>query len=110
MLVKRKNHMYTSKRKMIHGHGYVQDTLKSFGSYIAQNKDLLAKPLLGAAGELGAFALTEGGKALIRKLAAASAEKNNSSSSSREVHDNKMSPESRKIINSIITGSGIKKI
>ena len=109
MLVKRKNHIYTSKRKMIHGRGYVQDTLKSFGSYIAQNKDLLAKPLLGAAGELGAFALTEGGKALIRKLAAASAEKNNSSSSG-EVYDNKMSPESRKIISSIITGSGIKKI
>ena len=69
MIVKRKNNMYTSKRKMIHGNGYV-DTLKSFGSYLAQNKDLIAKPLLGAAGELGAFALTEGGKALIRKMAA----------------------------------------
>ena len=55
------------------------------------------------------FALTEGSKALIRKLAAAADEKNNNSSSG-EVQDNKMSPESQKIINSIITGSGIKKI
>ena len=94
MIVKRKNNMYTSKRKMIHGNGYV-DTLKSFGSYLAQNKDLIAKPLLGAAGELGAFALTEGGKALIRKMAA-TAEKN------------KISPASQGTLNSIATvGSGI---
>lgn len=66
MIVKRKNKMYTSKREMIYGYGYV-DTLKDIGSYIAQNKDLIAKPMLGAVGQVGAIALSELGKAIIKK-------------------------------------------
>jgi hypothetical protein len=52
------------KNKHITGRGFV-DSLKSIGSYIATNKDLIAKPLLSAVGSLGATALTTGVPALI---------------------------------------------
>ena len=93
MIVKKKNRMYTSKRTMVHGHGYV-DTLKGIGSYIAQNKDLIAKPMLVAVGEIGALALTEGGKALIRKLAQSKKQLNT---------------DSQQILDRLVSGSGIKK-
>jgi hypothetical protein len=64
MLVKKKNQMYTNKRKYVQGSGFVND----IGSYILQNKDLIAKPLLGAVGNIGAMTLTEGSKFLINKL------------------------------------------
>jgi len=47
----------------------VTSGLKGVGSYILQNKDLLAKPLLGAAGDLAAFGVLEGGKAAINAIA-----------------------------------------
>ena len=49
MIVRHKNNMYTSKRKMIHGSGFV-DILKGIGSYVIQiqNRDLVAKPMLSA--------------------------------------------------------------
>lgn len=68
MIERKKNYMYTSNRKMIHGKGFM-DTLKGIGSYIFQNKDLIAKPMLSAVGNVGALALTEGTKALFKKLA-----------------------------------------
>ena len=92
MIVNRKNCMYTSKRKIIHGQGFV-DTLSSIGSYINQNKDLLAKPMLSAVGNIGALALTEGSKAIIKKLA----------------QRGNLTPESERILNSLKTGNGIKK-
>ena len=33
-----------------------------------QNKDLIAKPMLGAVGNLAAMGLTEGGKALLNRV------------------------------------------
>jgi hypothetical protein len=81
---------------MIHGYGYV-DTLKGIGSYIAQNRDLLAKPMLSAVGELGGFALNEGGKALIKKLTA------------EKKFRKELTPESEQILDRLINGSGIKK-
>ena len=67
MLVYNKNHGYLSNRKYVQGKGFM-DSLKSIGSYISQNKDLVAKPLLGAAGDLAAFGLLEGGKATINAI------------------------------------------
>lgn len=100
MIVKERSKMYTSKRTMIHGHGYV-DILKGIGSYISQNKDLIARPMLGAIGDLTAFAATEGGKALIRKIAS---KKDNISAESRQILDRLQSP-----LTSEIVGSGIKR-
>ena len=67
MIITKRNRGYSSRRKYIQGHGFV-DSLRSIGSYVAQNKDLIAKPMLGAVGNVGAFALTEGSKALITHL------------------------------------------
>jgi len=88
MIVKNKNYIYTNKRKYIQGSG--------FGSYILENKDLIAKPLLSAVGNIGAMALTEGSKFLLNKLV-----------------NNKKSPQldekSKQIIEELKRGSGIKK-
>jgi hypothetical protein len=102
MIVKEKSKMYTSKRTMIHGHGYV-DVLKGIGSYISQNKDLLAKPMLGAAGDLAAFATLEGGKAIIKKLMTKNNNKN-ISEESKEILERLQKP-----IISQSMGSGIKR-
>ena len=96
MIIKKKNQMYTSKRNMIYGYGFV-DTLKDIGSYIAQNKDLIAKPMLSAVGELGGLALTEGGKALIKKL------------STDKKKKKQLDPSSQQILDKLVSGSGIKR-
>jgi hypothetical protein len=67
MIIREKKHGYSSHRKYIHGTGFM-DTLRSIGTYVVQNKDLLAKPLLGAVGNLAAAGLTEGGKALLTRM------------------------------------------
>ena len=43
---------------------------KSIGSYLSKNKDLIAKPILGAVGSLGAAALTAGVPAAIAAIQA----------------------------------------
>ena len=95
MIVNQKSKAYSSKRTIIHGRGFV-DTLKGIGSYVYQNKDLIAKPMLGAAGDIGALAMVEATKALIRKAAA-----------------KRRDPESEQILESLLvpraTGSGIKR-
>ena len=95
MIVKEKSKAYSSKRTMIHGQGFV-DTLKGVGSYISQNKDLITKPMLGAVGEIGALAMVEGSKALMRKM-------------TKEKNKSQLDAESQQIIESLKFGSGIKK-
>lgn len=59
------------KNRHITGRGFVDSmstALKNIGSYVASNKDLIAKPLLGAMGSLGATALTAGVPALISHI------------------------------------------
>jgi len=67
MLVTKSTTGYTSLRQYVQGKGFV-DSLKSIGSYVARNKDLIAKPLLGAVGNLAATGLEEGGKALLTHI------------------------------------------
>jgi len=79
MLIKKKVHGYSTKKKYIVGRGFVDSlssifnsikpALRGVGSYISTNKDQILKPLLGAVGTLGAKALTEGIPALINKIA-----------------------------------------
>jgi hypothetical protein len=71
MLIINRKHGYSSQRKYIQGTGFVDSlssTLRGVGSYISQNRDLLAKPLLGAVGDLPALGVTEGGKSIISHL------------------------------------------
>ena len=56
------------KKKYIVGRGFVdtiRSVLKSVGSYISTNKDLIAKPVLGAVGSLTGTAITTGIPAII---------------------------------------------
>ena len=71
MLVKKRSHIYSSQRKYVQGMGFVDSlssTLRSVGSYVSQNRDLIAKPVLGAIGNLAAAGLTEGTKALLNHI------------------------------------------
>lgn len=82
MLVKKNAYGYSQKKKYITGRGFVDSlsnvfnsikasavpALKSIGSYVSNNKDLIAKPLLGAVGSLAATGLTAGVPALISKI------------------------------------------
>ena len=86
--------MYTNKRKYVHGSG--------FGSFILENKDLLAKPLLSAVGNIGAMALTEGSKYLFNKLA----NRKNTPTADGTPH---LDEKSKQIIEQLKRGSGIKK-
>jgi hypothetical protein len=86
------------QRKHIIGKGFV-DTLQGVGNYIYQNKDLIAKPLLGAVGNLAALGLTEGGKAVMQKIINKKSKK----------QEDKIGPKGQDILNDIISGSGIKK-
>ena len=86
--------MFSNKRKYVQGSGFMD----GIGSYILENKDLIAKPLLGAVGNIGAMALTEGSKFLLNKLT------NNSKNKAPQL-DGK----SRQIIEELKKGSGIKK-
>lgn len=117
MLIKKTKHGYTSKRKYIHGQGFIDNlsntlssirpTLQNVGSYLVQNKDLIAKPLLGAVGDLAAFGLTEGGKAVIAKLLNKNKKPGNEKSS--EILQNLLGELRVEPSVSNIIGSGIKQ-
>ena len=83
MLVSKNTYGYSRKKKHITGRGFV-DTMssvfnsfkssltpafRSVSSYVGANKDLIAKPLLGAIGSLAATGLTAGVPALINHIA-----------------------------------------
>ena len=91
------NKGYSSHRKHIQGKGFIDSVLssaKNIGSYIAQNKDLIAKPLLGAVGNLAATGLTEGGIALLNHIKRNRLDKRN-----------QLDPKSQEILQNIIEGS-----
>lgn len=102
MIIIKRSHGYGVKRKYVHGKGFV-DSLKSIGSYIFQNKDLIAKPVLGAVGNLAATGLTEGAKALINRLAANSPAANSQHASSTK-GVSQLDPQSQAILQNIMRG------
>ena len=83
MLINKHTYGYSRNKRLIMGRGYV-DTMssvfnslkataapafRSIGSYVSTNKNLIAKPLLGAIGSLAAKGLSEGVPALISHIA-----------------------------------------
>ena len=117
MIVKR-TRGYGARRKFIQGKGFVDSlssSLRSIGSYVSQNKDLIAKPLLGAVGNLAATGLTEGTKALLNRIlskkAGVKTESPHLDSKSQAILQNIIGAESAlgNIIGSGRTGGGIKK-
>src|SRR6478609_9338680 len=80
MIIIDNDQTYTSDKEYIQGSGFIDSlssNLRNFGSYILQNKDLITKPMLGAAGELAAFATTEDGKKAITKMMKTNPNNNN---------------------------------
>ena len=120
MLITKNARGYSRKKKYIVGRGFV-DTLSSvfnslkasavpalrgIGSYVSNNKDLIAKPLLGAVGSLAATGLTAGVPALIGHIM----NKNKNKKQVVTVDD----PKYKEILQSLVPvtnmiGSGIKK-
>jgi hypothetical protein len=82
MLVTKNTYGYSRNKKLIMGRGFLDSlssafnsirasaapALRSIGSYISNNKDLIAKPLMGAVGSLAATGLTAGVPALINHI------------------------------------------
>ena len=82
MLVNRNSYGFSNNKKYIEGQGFVDfmssafrsvvPALKSVGtsmtSYLDKNKDLIAKPVLGAIGALAATGLTAGVPAMISHI------------------------------------------
>ena len=78
MIIIKRKRGYGAKRKYVQGRGFndsLTSSLKGIGSYISQNRDLIAKPLLGAVGNLAATGLTEGTKALLNNIIRKNAQK-----------------------------------
>src|SRR5277367_2647247 len=100
MIITKRNQGYSLTIKYIQGKGFV-DSLRSIGSYIAQNKDLIAQPMLGAVGNVGAFALTEGGRALTTHLIN---KKQNEKVSVNNSNLPQLSSKGKEILESIING------
>ena len=83
MLVNRYYYGYSNKKKHVTGTGFVDllssifNTLKSatapvfttVGNYVSENKDLIAKPILGALGSLAATGLATGIPTIISHIA-----------------------------------------
>jgi len=82
MFINKNDHGDSKKKKYV-GRGFVDSlssifnsikasampTLQSVGSYISSNKDLIAKPVLGALGSLAATGLTAGVPAILNHIA-----------------------------------------
>src|SRR5215470_8319012 len=76
-------------------------------SYLVDNKDSIAKLLLGAVGDLVAFGLTEGGKALISHLA--KKKEPQLDAKSREILRSLAGSDSKRTVHNVTAGSGIKQ-
>ena len=128
MLINKNTHGYSRNKRHIMGRGFV-DTMssvfnslkatvapafRSIGSYVSTNKNLIAKPLLGAIGSLAAKGLSEGVPALISHIA----NRNRSRGSETKMPDD---PKYKEILQNImmtpsqttpvpnIIGSGIRR-
>src|SRR5271166_6941862 len=113
MLINKTAYGYSQNKKHITGRGFV-DTMSSVfnslktslapafrnvSSYVETNKDLIAKPLLGAIGSLAATGLTAGVPALINHIANRNKSKNHSSP---KIPDD---PKYQEILQSLLTES-----
>ena len=125
MLINNKSYGYSRNKKYITGRGFVDTmssvfnslkatvapTIRNVSSYISTNRDLIAKPVLGAVGSLAATGLTAGVPALISHIA----NRNRSRGSEPKIPDD---PKYKEILQSImvtptpvtnIIGSGVKR-
>jgi hypothetical protein len=127
MLIQKTTYGYSRNKKHITGRGFV-DTMSSvfnslkasvapafrnIGSYVSTNRDLIAKPVLGAIGSLAATALSAGVPALLSHISKRNKLKGNTPSDPNILDD----PKYKEILESMMTsatpvtniiGSGVK--
>ena len=71
MLIYEKGRGYSKRKKLIVGKGFVDslsDIFRDVGSFVSNNKDVIAKPLLGALSTLAAKGITTGIPALLNRM------------------------------------------
>ena len=135
MLVNRNRYGFTSRKKHVIGTGFVDSLssilnsikasaapiFKSVGNYVADNKDLIAKPVLGAIGSLAATGLSAGIPAIISHIAKRNRIKNNAdqgfngnkqqgfngSSGQQEVLSANLEPKYKEILQNIVKSKNI---
>ena len=119
MLINKNVYGYSRKKKHITGRGFVDTmssvfnslksaiapTLKNITSYVSTNRDLIAKPVLGAVGSLAATGLTAGVPALIRHIT--NRNSSNNDPKYKEILQSMM-PQAMPVTN--IIGSGMHKV
>jgi hypothetical protein len=108
MLINKNTYGHKSRKKHITGKGFVDSlstmfnairpALKDVGSYISQNKDLIAKPVLGALGSLAATGISAGVPAILSHIA----NRNNKSAIAPKAESVQLDAKGREILNSII--------
>ena len=100
-LIIEKDRTYTSDKTYVQGEGFMDSlskSLRNVGSYISQNKDLIFKPMLGAVGDISAFAMTEGGKSIVRKIA-------NAKANSQQFQNTISNPKNVELLHQLVNGS-----
>jgi hypothetical protein len=114
MLINKKVYGYSKNKKYVVGRGFVDSlssifnsikasampALQSVGSYVSNNKDLIAKPILGALGSLAATGLTAGVPAILARIA--NKNKNRQSNAEPEIPND---PKYKEILQSILTST-----
>ena len=111
MLINKTTYGYSQNKKHITGRGFVDTmssvfnslksslapALRNVSSYVSTNKDLIAKPILGAVGSLAATGLTAGVPALISHIT-----NRNKNHSKPKIPDD---PKYKEILQSLLTES-----
>ena len=113
MLINKTTYGYSRNKKHISGRGFVDamsSVFRNIGSYVSTNKDLIAKPLLGAIGSLAATGLTAGVPALISHISKIN--KLQGDPKYKEILENIISPSQATTVTPVtnIIGSGVRKV
>ena len=129
MLVNRNRYGFSSNKKQVTGTGFVDSLssilnsikasaapiFESVGNCVADNKDLIAKPVLGAIGSLAATGLSAGIPAIISHIAKRNRIKNNADQGfngikqtvQQEVLSENLEPKYKEILQNIVKSKNI---
>ena len=120
MIVNKTKYGCSSRKKHVTAKGFVDSmsnvlsslkssaapVFKSIGNYVVENKDLIAKPLLGAIGSLAATGLSAGVPTIIAHIANRNKKKNSSNNQMQtvpqEVINEDLEPKYEDILRNII--------
>ena len=123
-MISRNSYGYSNKKEYVTGRGFIDllnsasnvfkqfgnsfkasavPAFKNIGSYVLENKDLIAKPVLGAIGSLAATGLSAGVPAILKHIAS-----RNQNKAPQTLQSDISIPENvkyREILNNIITSN-----